>query len=325
MPGDPRRHDRRPRDPGRHLRRRPRGRRLDQPETWAKANPNLGVSVKLEYLAAECKRGAGAAAPRERLQALPPQPCGPSRRSAGCRSIASTTRARFGWDQCKGPLGWRELEAQLLGQRRNAFLGLDLASTIDLTALVWLFPPATPGEKIKVLPRFFLPADRVKEAEKRDRLPYRKLAEQGAVVLTPGNVTDYAFVKDRIFREAEIWRLIKGAVDRFNATQIVVEMIQEGLPLELFGQGFVSMSAPAKELERLVIAGELEHGGHPILREHAKAVAVEQDPAGNIKPTKAKSSGHVDGIVSLVEALGVAATAETPKESVYERRGVRTV
>ena len=107
-------------------------------------------------------------------------------------------------------------------------------------------------------------------------------------------------------------KLALGGVDRFNATQIVVEMIQEGLPLELFGQGFVSMSAPSKELERLVISNGLAHGGHPLLRKHAQAVAVETDPAGNIKPTKGSASGRIDGIVALVEAIGVSAKDEGP-------------
>jgi phage terminase large subunit-like protein len=83
----------------------------------------------------------------------------------------------------------------------------------------------------------------------------------------------------------------------------------------LYGQGFVSLSAPSKELERLVIANGFHHGGHPVFRRHAQAVAVVSDDAENIKPTKAKSSGRIDLIAACVNALGIAsaAPAEAPK------------
>ena len=279
-----------------------------KPETWAKANPNLGVSVKLDALAAACKEAQ--AKPRlendfkrYRLNMWTEQAV----RWLPIAAVDDEGR-RFGWDQCVGPLDWRALEESLVGRR--GFLGVDLSSTTDLTSTVWYFPPEAPNEKPKVIARFFLPLDRLKEAEKRDRLPYRKWVDEGVLIGTPGNVVDYGFVKASIYRDAERFRLVKGAVDRFNATQIVVEMIQDGLPLELFGQGFVSMSSPSKELERLVISNGLEHGGHPLLRKHAQGVAVETDAARNIKPTKPSANVHVDGIVSLVEAIGVASKDE---------------
>ena len=81
---------------------------------------------------------------------------------------------------------------------------------------------------------------------------------------------------------------------------------QEGLPVVLFGQGYASMSAPSKALEALVLANGFEHGGHPILRKHAEAVAIETDPAGNIKPANNRSATRIDGIVGMVMAIGIA-------------------
>jgi phage terminase large subunit-like protein len=72
----------------------------------------------------------------------------------------------------------------------------------------------------------------------------------------------------------------------------------------MFGQGFASMSAPAKRLEALTIDGKLRHAGHPVLGWQAGNVAVQSDPAGNIKPSKAKSTERIDGIVALVMAIG---------------------
>ena len=86
----------------------------------------------------------------------------------------------------------------------------------------------------------------------------------------------------------------------------------DGFTVVPFGQGFASMTAPAKELERLLLERKLRHGGHPVLRWMASNVAVDQDPAGNLKPSKAKSTERIDGIVALVMAIGRAMVQ--PKE-----------
>jgi phage terminase large subunit-like protein len=79
----------------------------------------------------------------------------------------------------------------------------------------------------------------------------------------------------------------------------------------LFGQGYASMTAPSKMLEGRIVDGTLRHGGHPVLRWMAGNVAAEMDAAGNIKPSKKASTEKIDGIVALVMALGVWATANT--------------
>ena len=88
------------------------------------------------------------------------------------------------------------------------------------------------------------------------------------------------------------------------------------------GQGFLSLAAPTAELERLVIARSLWHGGHPVLRWNASNVAVRQDPAGNIKPDKARSRERIDGIAALVIALGRALLQDQDGISVYNHRGL---
>ena len=79
-----------------------------------------------------------------------------------------------------------------------------------------------------------------------------------------------------------------------------------------FRQGFASMSAPTKELEKLIVGRQLAHGGHPVLRWMVSNVAVKQDPAGNLKPDKAKSTERIDGVVALVMSLGRASVAPKP-------------
>jgi phage terminase large subunit-like protein len=135
-------------------------------------------------------------------------------------------------------------------------------------------------------------------------VPYDLWVKQGAIEATPGNVVDYDVVRARILEDCERFLVREIAIDRWNSTQISTQLQEEGLTVALFGQGFASMSAPAKELERLV-AGELfDHGANPVLRWMASNCAAAMDPAGNIKPDKAKSNEKIDGIVAVLMGLG---------------------
>lgn len=288
-----------------------------QESTWRKANPNFGITVKVDAFLADFKRARQLPRlendfKRYRLNIWTEQAV----KWLPIDAIDDEGR-RYGWDHCVGNVPWQKLQKKL--KHKRCFGGLDLSSIIDLSALVWWFPVQEGLPFPVVLPRFFKPADLVKAHAKRDRLPYERWVKEGALLTTPGNVVDYAFIQEQIYRDAEQFRIAfidsqdrkpdQGglAIDRWNATETAVKLQQEGLPVVLFGQGFAALSAPAKELERLVIANGLHHGAHPVLRSHAQAVAVEQDAAGNIKPAKDKSSVRVDGIFALTMAIGVAA------------------
>jgi len=301
--------------------------------TWFKANPNLGVSKKLEAMRIDARRAL--LSPRlenhfknYHLDIWTEQAV----RWLPIDSVDDEGR-RFGWNHCIGPASWRELEDLLEG--KICFGGLDLSSTTDLSALAWWFPVQDGLDIPAVIARFFKPADLVKAHARRDRLPYDKWVAEGAIFATPGNVIDYAFIRAQIYRDAECFRIAhidnhmrqphEGgiAIDRWNATETAVKLEQEGLPVVKFGQGYASMSAPAKELERLVLCNGFHHGGHPVLKRHAQVVAVEQDPADNLKPAKNKSTERIDGIVATVMAIGIAiAGGELVSRSVYEERGL---
>jgi phage terminase large subunit-like protein len=123
-------------------------------------------------------------------------------------------------------------------------------------------------------------------------------------------VTDYSFIKAKICELATKFDIKDIAFDRFNASQLVIELQNEGLTMFPFGQGFVSMSSPTKELERLVKDGKLRHAGNPVTRWMMSNILLRTDPAGNIKIDKAKSGDKVDGPVSIVMALGTAMQSE---------------
>jgi phage terminase large subunit-like protein len=277
------------------------------PATWAKANPNLGVSVKREYLEAECRR----AQESPRLE-------NDFRRYHLNQWTAQDVRwiSLDRWDRCAGAVAWADLPEHLKG--REAWGGLDIASTMDLTSLKWVFPPQDEGEPWHVVSRFFCPAETIEARTRRDRVAYERWVREGALKATPGNVLDYSFVRQQIYEDAERFRVMGLAIDRWNATQLAVELGEEGLPVVMFGQGFASMSAPAKELERLVLSGDLAHGGHPVLRWCVGNVAVETDAAGNIKPSKAKSAEKIDGVISTVMGLGITTKREAVATNPWE-------
>jgi phage terminase large subunit-like protein len=134
----------------------------------------------------------------------------------------------------------------------------------------------------------------------------RQWIADGQIIATEGNVTDYNFIKAQIVELAQEFEIKDIAYDRFNASQLVIDLQNEGLQMYPFGQGFISMSSPTKELERLVKDGRLKHDGNPVTRWMMGNVLLASDPAGNIKINKAKSGDKVDGPVSIVMALGTA-------------------
>jgi len=139
-------------------------------------------------------------------------------------------------------------------------------------------------------------------------------------------VADYDIIRRDVNELGKLYNIRELAIDRWNATQLTTQLQGDGLTVVEFGQGFASMSAPTKELDRLLHAGEVEHGGNPVATWAAANVAVVQDAAGNLKPDKEKSSERIDPIVAWVMALGRSMVHDgRDGRSVYESRGLLTV
>lgn len=279
---------------------------IDDIETWRKANPSLGITIsEADFL-------------RELLEA-----------KAVPTKLANFKRLRLNivvrgesqfidvkaWDACGAPA--------VGGDDAPCYMGLDLSQTQDLTALAILIGDAEDG--FDVIARFWLPEDNIADLERQHQLPYRAWADAGLITLTPGNVIDYAFVRAEVNELAGKHDVRKIMADPYNATKLGIELKEEdGLPIEFLRQGYLSLSAPTKELLRLILGGKLRHGGHPILRNHVSNAVAEQDAAGNIKLSKRKSKKKIDGASALVNAIA-AATGENEEPSVYQTRGVLRV
>ena len=165
------------------------------------------------------------------------------------------------------------------------------------------------------------------ERARTDHVPYQAWREQGWLHVTVGDVTDFDVVREHIRALAEQYAIREIAFDRWGATQLSTQLQQDGATMVAMGQGFGSLAAPTRELERLVLEGALIHAGHPVLRWMVSNAAVEQDAAGNRKLSKRKSTGRIDGLVSLGMALGRAtlAPAEEPVSAYADGHGLFTV
>lgn len=184
--------------------------------------------------------------------------------------------------------------------------GLDLSATTDLTALVLT---CRRGDELGVHPFFWMPQDSVVEASKRDRAPYDVWVRQGYLRTTPGKVIDYDFVARDIGQICAGLNVRKIGFDRWRMDRMKGALERQGveLPLEPFGQGYVSMSPALDALEADLLAEKVKHGGHPVLTMCAANAVAVPDPAGNRKLDKSKATGRIDGMVALAMAEGVEA------------------
>jgi phage terminase large subunit-like protein len=266
-----------------------KGDRWDDPAAWAKANPNLGVSVKLDDLERQARKAAkspGALVAFKRLRLN-------VRSSAMDRVIdmaqwAKNSRGRFDPDKIEG---------------LQCFGGLDLSSKIDISAFVRLYEPDDSGI-MRIAARFWMPADTIEERADRDRMPYRRWVEEGWIEATPANVIDHAEIKAAIIADAKRCAVESIAYDPWNATQLAVELNEAGLEAVEFIQGMRSYTAPTKELQALIADRKLDHGDNPVLTVMASNLKVQRDKNLNEMPNKAYSTGRIDGITALIMALG---------------------
>jgi phage terminase large subunit-like protein len=267
------------------------------PAIWAKANPNLGVSVKLEYLQRECRRAMAEPAYENTFRRLHLN----QRTTTDSKWLSVTA-----WDECAAP------EPELTGI--PCYGGLDLSTTTDLSAFVLAFPIE---DTVYLKPYFWIPEARLQD--RADRVPYAAWARQGQhIFTTPGQTIDYSFVRAKINELATQYSLQELRFDPHNATQLATQLAEEdGLVLTQHRQGYLSMNAPLKELERRILSGTLAHDGSPVLRWNISNTVVHQDAAGNLKLAKDKATERIDGVAAAAMAIsGVMAGTEAPNYEV---------
>jgi phage terminase large subunit-like protein len=196
---------------------------------------------------------------------------------------------------------------------RECWAGLDLSKTIDTTALVLVFPPRERGEKFSCLPYFWLPYDTA-EAMK-DKVPYSAWAKSGHIELTPGNVTDYSYIRTRLADLKQQFDVRSVLFDPFNASHFALELLEDGIQMQECRQTFSNLSEPTKELERLVLSNGITHPGNLCMDWQVANARTCSDTNSNIRIVKPKHGDirKVDGPAALV--MGMLGALTTVKRS----------
>ena len=282
----------------------------EQERNWIKANPNLGVSKKLDDLRDKARKAKQM----------------PSRLNVFLqKELNIWTQASTRWID---PDRWRACNLRRLVEaemgKRRCYGGLDLSSTLDVTALVWVFPPVE-GTVSDVLCRMWIPEENWQERVKTDRAPYDVWIKQGVMTLTPGNVVDYDFILEQIEADVAQFDVAELAFDPWNATSVTNKVKLAPEKLVEFRQGYMSMNPAMKAIEVAIQRRTVNHGGNAALAWMADNLVVTRDPAGNMKPDKNKSTERIDGMVALIMAYYRASLHGQAGRSVYEGRGIRVV
>jgi phage terminase large subunit-like protein len=277
-----------------------------KPSTWYAANPALGDTLNESDMAQDAMKAA-----------------------ATPRLVAKFKRYRLNlwgyekskwlsmekWNAAKGfgnilPLDFAAqkdrpyvLPAALRGA--PAYVGIDLASTTDLAAVVFDFPVWNEERESfnhVLIPYFYAPEGGLAERSKTDRVDYRLWADQGFIEITEGNVCDYDIIRSNIVDLSKQCDIRMIGFDPNNSTQLNTQLESDGFETVRYHPGAGSMSGPSKDFENTLIDGRFIHGGHPVLTWCASNVIIKTDFAKRIRPDKDKSSQKIDGIVAAILA-----------------------
>ena len=266
----------------------------DDESVWHQVNPNLGVSISLDFLREECQKAKDSPAYENTFRRL---------------YLNQWTEQAVRWiPMDKWHLGDDPLPS-LEGE--PCWVGVDLSTTRDITALVAAFP--RPDGGFYLLCRFWVPAENGRKRERMDGVPYLQWAKDKAngLTLTDGDAIDQGAIRAAVNDLASHYSVQEVAIDPWNAMPLLQALQGDGINAVEHRQGFASMANPTKEFDRLIVDGKIQHGNNPVLTWMAGNATVEIDAAENMKPSKKKSTERIDGIVAAVMAVGRAATAET--------------
>ena len=273
--------------------------------TWIKANPNIGITPTWEYMRQQCQQAINQGVHKE-VQFK-------------TKNLNIWTNSSMSWISDEK---WMVCDTELPDLTgRECYAGLDLASSNDMNALVLIFPPSYEGEQIWIKPYFWIPQSTIDR--KSEIGNFKQWQRDGFINSSGVDVVNQKEILRDIFQVCTQYQVKAIAFDRFMAYNGIIQGLQEEeVECFEFGQGFISMSQPTKELEVLTLEGKLGHGANPVLRWHMGNIEIRVDPADNIKIDKGKSREKVDGAVSLVMALGCWKAFYDEGDSIYEERGI---
>lgn len=281
--------------------------RWQDEEQWYLANPNLGVTVSIDFMRDEYARAR----------------VSPSKQSMFKRMylgiIVSSSEA---WltpeDVDKQVAQIEQPEGEL--ESRTAVVGVDLASIRDVAALVWWFPDED-GDGGVMKTRFYIPEGRVQSRVESDGVPYDAWIEAGYITPTPGMSIDYDFIEEDFKALAEVYQVASVAIDPWQSVQFKTHLEGAGFTVVKVPQSHVRLDACVKEAERLLELGKVR-GINPVMRWMLLNAVVSTNAHNERKLDKEKSPEKIDGAVAWLNALSEAMALVTEGPSIYEERGL---
>ncbi len=227
------------------------------------------------------------------------------------------------WQLCAGGVDlneWPDYDVDLLIRKwglleKPCWAGVDASWSIDLTAVVFVFPPFEEQDIWTLLPFFWMPRERINQLERTCRVPYSTWIAQKFIAATPGSVIDQRPVIERIRWARELFELREVPYDRFNFRTEAMNLIDEGIQAVEVQQSFLHLSHPTKFLLGAYLDQKIRHGNNPVLNWMASCLQLQYDHKDNCQPTKperGKSAKRIDGIAATVTALTRALVA-SPK------------
>lgn len=255
------------------------------PKNFIKSNPNLGISVKESYLKEQVQQAKNNSA----LEV--------GTRTKNFNQWLSSSDIWISNDvilNCTDDVDISKFEGQ------TCYMGVDLASVSDLTALSVMIPY---NDKLYFKNYYYLPFSTLSDNVNSEI--YKEWKRLGYLTITDGNVTDYDYILKDILKINNTLYIDKIAYDQYNATQWAINATTEGLPLEPYSQALWSFNKPTKELERLIKSNKVVIDNNPITRWCFDNVCIKSDWNENVKPVKSQDMQKIDGVIAAIEALGI--------------------
>lgn len=255
------------------------------PAVWIKSNPNLGVTVNESFIQRQVHQAKNNPSDEVGIKT--------KNLNMWCDSYQTWIPDDYLIKSTK-PLSFEMFKSE------EAYIGVDLSSTQDFTAVSFCF--FRDGIKFFII-KYYLPAESLKT--RADKELYKDWARQGCLILTPGNVTDYDYITRDIIEASKICSIFKIYYDKYNATQWAIDATEIGLPLEPFSQTVGNFNAPTRELERAILNGSCVFDDNPITRYCFRNVELKSDHNGNVKPNKGVAAKKIDGVIAAIQSMQI--------------------
>lgn len=253
---------------------------------WIKSNPNMDVTVKSSYLRKEVRKAMNTPSDEVNVKT---------------KNLNMWCDSSDVWIPDDYILACsRKVDLADFTTNDDCFAGIDLSSTSDLTCVSFMIPK---DGKLYFKTLYYLPEEALET--KKNKEQYSEWVRLGFLKLTPGNVVDYDYILDDILSVDKRLYIVKVGYDSWNATQFVINATDKGLPMEPVSQSIGNFNRPTKEMERVILSGNVVIDNNPITRFCFRNVVMKLDHNGNTKPSKEYRDKKIDGVISMIEAMGV--------------------